>query len=99
MRGHLLPVDGLFPEPSRPAPQDDRLALAEVERALHRLPAEQRQALLMVTVGGMGLAEAAEALDLPEGTLASRLGRARETLRALTGRPAPQPRTAARDRP
>jgi len=96
-RGHLVPVDALFPEPARPAPQEDRLALAEVERALARLPADQRQALLLVTVGGMGLAEAAEALDLPEGTLASRLGRARETLRALTGRPSPHSRTA-RDR-
>lgn len=93
-RGHLVPVDDLWPEPAQPAPQEDHLALAEVERAITRLPDDQRAALLMVTIAGMTLAEAAAALDIGEGTLTSRLGRARESLRAMVGRPANGPKTA-----
>jgi RNA polymerase sigma-70 factor, ECF subfamily len=65
---------------------EDRLALAEVHAAMGRLPDDQRAALLLVALEGMSLAEAARTLGCPEGTLASRLGRARTALRQLTGR-------------
>lgn len=67
---------------------DDRLALSEVHAAMGKLPEDQRAALLLVALEGMSLAEAAVALGCAEGTLASRLGRARATLRQLTGRTA-----------
>ncbi|MZQ89393.1 hypothetical protein GVY41_09855 [Frigidibacter albus] len=53
----------------------------EAPAALPRLPEDQRLALLLVTVEGLTLAEAAMALEVSEGALVSRLGRAREMLR------------------
>lgn len=67
------------------ATQEAHLALGEVHAAIGRLPADQRAALLLVAVEGLRLAEAARALGIPEGTLVSRLGRARAALRAMTG--------------
>ena len=82
---HLVAVDAV-PEPSRPGGQEDHLDLAEVHRAMTRLPDDQRAALLLVALEGMRLAEAAAVLGIPEGTLVSRLGRARAALRLMTGR-------------
>jgi RNA polymerase sigma-70 factor, ECF subfamily len=67
---------------------EDRLALTEVHAAMGQLPEDQRAALLLVALEGMSLAEAARTLGCAEGTLASRLARARATLRQLTGREA-----------
>ncbi|WP_347265820.1 RNA polymerase sigma factor [Paracoccus sp. (in: a-proteobacteria)] len=78
----------------------DRLALHEVHAAMGRLPEEQRAALLLVALEGMSLAEAARSLGLPEGTLASRLARARASLREMTGRDgALRARTHGKDNP
>jgi RNA polymerase sigma-70 factor, ECF subfamily len=57
-----------------------RLALAEVRRALDRLPPDQRAALLLVTVEGLSYKEAAEVVQVPVGTIMSRLSRARIAL-------------------
>jgi RNA polymerase sigma-70 factor (ECF subfamily) len=57
-----------------------RLALAEVRRALDRLPPDQRAALLLVTVEGLSYKEAAEVVQVPVGTIMSRLARARIAL-------------------
>ena len=84
-RGAHVPIELLAIEPSLPAPQPGRIALGEMARALDRLSAEQREALLLVALDDMSYAEAAAALGIPVGTLMSRLGRARATLRALTG--------------
>lgn len=84
-------VLALVPEATDPPAAhraEDRLALTEVHAAMGRLPEDQRAALLLVALEGMSLAEAARALGCVEGTLASRLGRARATLRQLTGREA-----------
>lgn len=78
-------ADGMA-ELARPGAQEGHMALREVQAAIARLPDDQRQALLLVALEGMSLAEAAGVLGLAEGTLASRLGRARATLRAATGR-------------
>lgn len=48
--------------------------------AIKTLPEEQRQVLLLVTVEGFGYQEAAELLDVPIGTVMSRLARARISL-------------------
>lgn len=84
-RAYLVPLDATV-EPMRSGDQEDHLALREVHAAIDRLPDDQRAALLLVALEGMSLAEAARALDIPEGTLTSRLGRARTALRAMTGR-------------
>lgn len=86
-RGDHLPIDGLALEPSIHPPQPGRLALAEMARAIERLPDDQREALLLVVLEGMSYAEAARILGIPDGTLMSRLSRARAALRTMTGAP------------
>lgn len=80
-------------EPAAPATQGARLALAETAAALQRLPAEQREALLLVALEGMSYAEAASALDIPQGTLMSRIARAREALRTMVDGTGPRLRS------
>jgi RNA polymerase sigma-70 factor (ECF subfamily) len=57
-----------------------RLALAEVRRAVDRLPPDQRMALVLVTVDGLSYKEAAGVVGVPVGTIMSRLARARIAL-------------------
>jgi RNA polymerase sigma-70 factor (ECF subfamily) len=60
-----------------------RLEAAEVERAIARLPEEQRLAVALVLVDGLSYKEAADVLEVPQGTLTSRLGRGRAALLAM----------------
>jgi RNA polymerase sigma-70 factor (ECF subfamily) len=55
----------------------------DVSRCLQRLPADQRAVLLLVAVEDMSYQEAAKVLDVPVGTVMSRLSRARSRLREL----------------
>jgi RNA polymerase sigma factor (sigma-70 family) len=57
-----------------------RLQASEVERAMARLPEEQRLAVALVLVDGLSYKEAAEVLQIPQGTLTSRLVRGRAAL-------------------
>lgn len=66
---------------------DDRLAamhttqeLREVTDKMRELPEDQRAVLVLVAVEGYSYKEAAELLDIPVGTVMSRLSRARKTL-------------------
>ncbi len=71
--------------------QEHQLRLAQVRDAFMELPEEQRAALHLVAIEGLGYAEAAATLGIPQGTLMSRLSRARAALRAIedgTARPA-----------
>jgi RNA polymerase sigma-70 factor, ECF subfamily len=52
----------------------------EIEKALAELPNDQRIAIILVDVEGMSVAEAAEILDIPEGTVKSRCSRGRTRL-------------------
>lgn len=84
-RGDHVSIDALVIEPAIPAPQPGRIALAEMSRAIDQLPGEQREALLLVVLEGVSYEEAAGILEIPAGTLMSRLSRARAALRQLTG--------------
>jgi RNA polymerase sigma-70 factor (ECF subfamily) len=62
---------------------DSYLAYAAMRGHVARLPEEQRAALLLIAVEGFSYREAAEILEVPMGTVTSRLARARATLTAL----------------
>lgn len=73
---------------AQPAPQDGRLALLDLAAALRQLPEEQRQAVLLVGYEGLAYKEAATVMNVPIGTVMSRLSRGREALRhMMTGAP------------
>lgn len=55
----------------------------EMQQALAQLPAELRETLLLVVVGELTHQEAADLLDIPLGTVLSRVSRARRRLREL----------------
>jgi RNA polymerase sigma-70 factor (ECF subfamily) len=57
--------------------------LHELDRAIARLPLEQRQAILLIGLEGMRYDEAAVVMGVPIGTVRSRLFRGRELLRKL----------------
>jgi len=57
--------------------------------ALRRLPVEQREPLLLVSVEELSYAECAEVLRIPIGTVMSRISRGRTALRALLAGHAP----------
>jgi RNA polymerase sigma-70 factor (ECF subfamily) len=59
--------------------------LLAVQSAMTRLPQEQREAVGLVLVEGLPYREAADVLDVPIGTLTSRLARGREALQAMLG--------------
>ncbi len=63
----------------------------DLMRALARLPLDQREPLLLVSVEQFSYAECAEALGIPIGTVMSRVSRGRVALRALLeGQPRPE---------
>ena len=64
---------------------EGRLFLRDVRRAFGQLPADQRAVLTLVCVDGLAYREAAEVLDIPIGTVMSRLARARMELHRLVG--------------
>ena len=55
----------------------------DLDRAIARLPEEQRAVLLLVTLEDMSYDEVARTLGIPIGTVMSRLSRAREKMRAM----------------
>jgi RNA polymerase sigma-70 factor (ECF subfamily) len=59
---------------------EDRLMLQQARAAMAGLPEGQRDVLALVAIEGLTYREAAETLDLPVGTVMSRLSRAREAL-------------------
>ena len=59
------------------------LTYEAVRKCVARLPEEQRSVLLLVTVEGLSYQEVSDSLELPMGTIASRLARARLALRAM----------------
>ena len=66
------------------APADGKtLSLRDFERAIASLPPSHREIFLLVTLEDMSYQDVARALDIPIGTVMSRLSRAREKLRLL----------------
>lgn len=65
--------------------QEPTIELNDIDRALARLPDEQREAVLLVMVEGCSYKEAAEIVGCPVGTINSRLVRGRDALLTLLG--------------
>jgi RNA polymerase sigma-70 factor (ECF subfamily) len=65
------------------ATQTHSLEVRDLDFALQRLPAEQREVVLLVGLEEMSYADVALALNIPIGTVMSRLSRGRERLRTL----------------
>jgi RNA polymerase sigma-70 factor (ECF subfamily) len=62
---------------------DREADLMSVQSAMAKLPEDQRTAVSLVLVEGLSYKEAADVLDIPIGTLTSRLARGREALQAM----------------
>jgi RNA polymerase sigma factor (sigma-70 family) len=77
------PLEEEMPELAQRASQGDALLVRDLDRAISRLPAEQRAVLLLVTLEEMSYETVARTLEIPIGTVMSRLSRAREKLRAM----------------
>ena len=68
-------------------PQQHHIHMTDVEKALQKLPAEQREILMLVGAGGASYEEAAEITGCAIGTVKSRLARGRVALAALINGP------------
>jgi RNA polymerase sigma factor (sigma-70 family) len=85
---HRVDVDDVAHELASPAGVPDQAL--DLQRCLLRLPADQREVLLLVTLQDLGYEEAARITGVPIGTVMSRLSRARARLRDLMeGKPMP----------
>jgi RNA polymerase sigma-70 factor (ECF subfamily) len=77
-------------EPIDAAGLFDREAMLDIRKHVHRLPDEFRMPLVMLAVDGLTIPEIASILEIPEGTVKSRIFYARkrlkETLSAKRGR-------------
>lgn len=66
--------------------------IRDIDFCMRQLPEEQRQILLLVSVEGFSYKEVARIVDIPPGTVMSRLSRARKNLQALmNGEKKPRP--------
>jgi RNA polymerase sigma-70 factor, ECF subfamily len=83
--GRAVEINDAEPALCRPANQDKCLELRDLERALLRLPEEQRAAILLVGVEGFTYQQVADVLCIPTGTVRSRISRGRDALRGLMG--------------
>jgi RNA polymerase sigma-70 factor, ECF subfamily len=73
------------PEMATPAAQEWSLEIRDLARALQLLPEPQRQVVLLVGLEGMNYKRVAAILEIPVGTVMSRLHRGRESLRRFMG--------------
>jgi len=79
----VTPLDEEAIELPARATQTDLIELGELEAAVSCLPEEQRAVLLLVALEDMSYAQVAATLNIPAGTVMSRLARGRERLRAI----------------
>jgi len=82
-KGTTVELSEVSPLLSRPADQEKRLELRDLDRALGRLPADQRAVILLIGLEGMPYGDVGAVLGIPIGTVRSRLSRGRLALRRL----------------
>lgn len=69
------------------ASQEHAADLKRVYRAINTLPREQRDVVVLVTIQELSYQEAARALNIPIGTIMSRLARGRDRIRSILNAP------------
>ena len=75
------PEDAILSDEGKAASlPEDRMMLARTRAAMADLPEGQREVLALIAIEGLSYRETAETLDIPVGTVMSRLSRAREAL-------------------
>jgi RNA polymerase sigma-70 factor (ECF subfamily) len=82
-RAASVPIEDFAEDLALSVPPEDQGQIRDLVRALGALSVEHRQVLLLVSLEGLSYREVAEVLDIPIGTVMSRLARARERLRSL----------------
>lgn len=86
VRGEVIDIDlahDLVGEDGRNT-TGNRLALNEVMEAIGRLPPDQKVVIALVCIDGLSYKQAAEILEIPMGTVMSRLARARSAIHIAT---------------
>lgn len=73
------------PQEDKDADAETRMYLDQVRAEILRLPDGQRQVLVLVAGEGLSYRETADILNIPLGTVMSRLARARQALIAIVG--------------
>jgi RNA polymerase sigma-70 factor (ECF subfamily) len=81
--GIAVEIDDTLPFLVAPADPAAALSLRDVDRALARVTQGQRQVILLIGLEGFSYEQAAAILDVPTGTIRSRLSRGRASLRTL----------------
>jgi len=82
-REGAVEFDDTWPFPTAATDPAAGLSLRDLDRALARIPQERRQVILLIGLEDISYKEAATILDVPIGTIRSRLSRGRESLRTL----------------
>jgi RNA polymerase sigma-70 factor (ECF subfamily) len=83
-------TDGVVPDAEGASPEEataDRQRMAKLQDAIAQLSAEHRTVLSLFAVDGLSHRQIAEILDIPEGTVWSRLHKARKRLREIMAMP------------
>jgi RNA polymerase sigma-70 factor (ECF subfamily) len=83
--GVAVPIEDVASMMTAPCNIEASLQLRDLERAIAKLPEEQRQVILLVGLEGMRYEQVAKVLGIPVGTVRSRLSRGRDMLRVLMG--------------
>lgn len=84
-RPAVVPIDSEEWRLEAPSNQISSVELGELDRAIATLPEHQRITLLLVGLQGLAYEEVAKIMDVPLGTVRSRLSRARTALQQLLG--------------
>jgi RNA polymerase sigma-70 factor (ECF subfamily) len=89
-KGAILGQDDLPEPPPEPDHSDRAAAAVDVQRALSQVPLEYRAVLVLCDIQGLAYDDAAEILDVPLGTVKSRLHRGRIALGRALGVGSPE---------
>ena len=84
--GVAVEFDDKWPFPTTATDPTGRLSLRDLDRALACISEEQRRVILLIGLEGTSYQEAPVILDVPVGTIRSRVFRGRELLRKLMDR-------------